>query len=54
MIKRVLSLGGGDIELPDLAVFADTGWEPAAVYENVEWLMSEITAYPIVVTRAYR
>lgn len=47
----VLSLGGGVQssalllmselgELPtlDAAVFADTGWEPAAVYQNLAWL----------------
>lgn len=32
---------------PDLAIFADTGWEPQAVYENVEWLSSELS-YPVV------
>ena len=26
------------MEKPDFAIFADTGWEPPAVYENVEWL----------------
>lgn len=48
---RVLSLGAGvqsttlllmaldrEIEQPDLAIFADTGWEPAAVYEQLERL----------------
>jgi len=48
---RVLSLGGGvqsttlllmaiteQIEPLDAAIFADTGWEPAAVYEHMDWL----------------
>lgn len=56
---RVISLGAGvqsttvllmanHGELPgvpvDYAIFADTGWEPAAVYEHLAWLerMSEI------------
>ena len=66
MHKRVLSLGGGvqstalallmhrgKVEPPDIAIFADTGWEPKAVYETVEWLMHEIDTFPIVVTRRY-
>jgi 3'-phosphoadenosine 5'-phosphosulfate sulfotransferase (PAPS reductase)/FAD synthetase len=49
--KRVLSLGAGvqsttlllmmvegEIEKPDHIIFADTGWEPAKVYEHLEWL----------------
>lgn len=66
MKKRVLSLGGGvqstvmallaargDFDPPEIGIFADTGWEPAAVYETIGWLMKEVTSYPIVVTRAY-
>ena len=26
--------------LPDCAIFADTGWEPQAVYDHFAWLMS--------------
>ena len=26
--------------MPDCAIFADTGWEPKAVYEHLEWLRS--------------
>ncbi len=26
--------------MPDCATFADTGWEPRAVYDHLEWLMS--------------
>ena len=32
---------------PDYAVFADTGWEPNSVYDNINWLESVIS-YPIV------
>ena len=28
---------------PDLAIFADTGWEPPAVYEHLEWLKSQLS-----------
>ena len=59
---RVLSLGAGvqstvmalmaDESLfgapPDLAIFADTQWEPAAVYEHLEWLKS-VLSYPVEV-----
>ena len=59
---RVLSLGAGvqstvmalmaeqgydGFEKPDLAIFADTGWEPKAVYENVAWLEEQLS-YPVV------
>ena len=55
---RVLSLGAGvqstvlalmadrgefDLPKPDLAIFADTGWEPRAVYEHLDWLESELS-----------
>ena len=28
---------------PDLAIFADTGWEPKAVYEHLKWLRKELS-----------
>ena len=34
---------------PDCAIFADTRWEPQAVYENIEWLQSQVS-FPIVIT----
>ena len=60
---RVISLGGGvqstvmsllaDAgefgDRPDLAIFADTGWEPAGVYEIVQWL-GEVLSFPVVTT----
>lgn len=52
---RILSLGAGvqssallimaargDLPKPDAAIFADTGWEPAAVYEHLDRLEREI------------
>ena len=60
---RVLSLGGGVQSTvmclmaeqghfgnkPDCAIFADTGWEPSAVYKNIDWLESKVS-FPIVRT----
>ena len=34
---------------PDCAVFADTRWEPSSVYENLEWLESQVS-FPIIRT----
>jgi len=59
---RVLSLGAGVQSttlalmaahgeigpMPDCAIFADTGWEPKAVYEHLAWLMSpNVLPFPI-------
>ena len=58
---RVLSLGGGVQSTvmallaeegrispkPDYAIFADTGWEPNSVYDNIRWLES-VVSYPII------
>ena len=35
----------------DVAVFADTGWEPQAVYEHLEWLKQQVSI-PIVTVSA--
>ena len=55
---RVLSLGAGvqssclalladkgeyGLPKPDLAIFADTGWEPQAVYDHLEWLATQLS-----------
>jgi hypothetical protein len=40
----------GDIPRPDCAIFADTQWEPPAVYEQLEWLRSQTTIPIHVVT----
>ena len=59
---RVLSLGAGVQSttmalmaahsevgpMPDCAIFADTGWEPAAVMDHLAWLMSpNVLPFPI-------
>jgi hypothetical protein len=64
---RVLSLGAGVQSttlallaahgevgpMPDCAIFADTGWEPAAVYRHLEWLMSgNVLPFPVHVVSA--
>ena len=36
---------------PDLAVFADTSWEPPAVYKHLEWLKSQLS-YEVVTVSA--
>ena len=55
---RSLSLGAGvqstvlalladcqeyGLERPDVAVFADTGWEPPSVYQHLDWLESQLS-----------
>ena len=55
---RVLSLGAGvqstvlalmadrgefGLPKPDFAIFADTGWEPQAVYEHLDWLEEQLS-----------
>ena len=57
-VFRSLSLGAGvqstvlalmaergeyGLEKPDVAVFADTGWEPPAVYKHLEWLKNQVS-----------
>lgn len=59
---RVLSLGAGVQSttmalmaahgefdhMPDCAIFADTGWEPQAVYDHLDWLMSgNVLPFPV-------
>lgn len=53
---RVLSLGAGVQSttmalmaahgeigpMPDCAIFSDTGWEPKAVYDHLEWLEQQL------------
>lgn len=41
----------GELPRADYAVFSDTGWEPAEVYEHLEWL-KERTTIPIVTVTA--
>jgi hypothetical protein len=64
---RILSLGAGVQSttlalmaahgeigpMPDCAIFADTGWEPQAVYEHLEWLMSDnVFPFPVHIVSA--
>lgn len=63
---RVLSLGAGIQSTTlalmaahghfgslDCAIFADTGWEPAAVYEHLRWLMSpNVLPFPVHIVSA--
>jgi hypothetical protein len=32
--------------MPDCAIFADTGWEPRAVYDHLAWLITQLP-YPV-------
>lgn len=39
--------------MPDCAIFADTGWEPKAVYDHLEWLMSgNVLPFPVHIVSA--
>jgi hypothetical protein len=39
--------------MPDCAIFADTGWEPAAVYRHLEWLTSgNVLPFPVHIVSA--
>ena len=64
---RVLSLGAGVQSttlalmaahgeigpMPDCAIFADTGWEPRAVYEHLAWLRSpNVLPFPVHIVSA--
>lgn len=65
-MMRILSLGAGvqsttlalmaahgEIEPPDCAIFADTQWEPRAVYDHLAWLMSpNVLPFPVRIVTA--
>ena len=66
-MMRILSLGAGvqsttvllmscvgELDKLDAAVFADTGWEPRAVYEHLTWLEGEARKAGIPVYRVRR
>ncbi|MCK9513952.1 MAG: hypothetical protein M0R28_22370 [Pigmentiphaga sp.] len=39
--------------MPDCAIFADTGWEPKAVYDHLAWLMSpNVLPFPVYTVSA--
>ena len=65
---KVLSLGAGvqsstlllmackgEIEKPDVAIFADTGWESATTYNHLKWLTVEAGHYgiPVITVQSY-
>lgn len=65
-VVKVLSLGAGvqssamalmadrglyNLPKPDLAIFADTGWEPPEVYDHLEWLKGQLS-YEVVTVSA--
>jgi len=41
-------------EKPDVAIFADTGWEPRHVYKHLDWLERECAKYGLKIIRASR
>lgn len=39
--------------MPDCAIFSDTGWEPKAVYQHLDWLMSgNVLPFPVHIVSA--
>src|SRR5215471_18956769 len=66
-MMRVISLGAGVqsttmalmaahgeiTPMPDCAIFADTGWEPKAVYAHLSWLRSSnVLPFPVHIVSA--
>lgn len=45
-VMALLAARGEIGPMPDGAIFADTQWEPAAVYEHLEWLEGQLP-YPV-------
>ncbi len=43
----LMAVHGEITPMPDCAIFADTQWEPKAVYEQLAWLDLHISAFPI-------
>lgn len=41
-VMALLAARGEIGPMPDAAIFADTQWEPAAVYEHLDWLESQL------------
>lgn len=62
---RIISLGAGVqsttmalmaahgeiTPMPDCAIFADTGWEPKAVYQHLHWLI-DVLPFPVQIVSA--
>jgi 3'-phosphoadenosine 5'-phosphosulfate sulfotransferase (PAPS reductase)/FAD synthetase len=32
----------GELPMPDCAIFADTQWEPKAIYKHLDWLEKQL------------
>ena len=51
----MMAAHGEILPMPDCAIFADTGDEPAAVYEHLKWLMSgNVLPFPVRIVSAGR
>lgn len=48
----LMGLEGRFGDKPDYAVFSDTGWEPLAVYQWLEFLKELVTPFPIITLSA--
>jgi hypothetical protein len=48
----LMALEGRFGDVPDCAVFADTQWEPKAVYEWLERLIKEVAPFPVHIVTA--
>jgi hypothetical protein len=44
----LMGLAGEFGPKPDVAIFADTGWEPPEVYTHLEWLERTVAPFPVV------
>ena len=47
----LMAAHGELMPMPDCAIFADTGDEPAQVYAHLSWLMSGVLPFPVHVVR---
>lgn len=43
----LMGLDGAFGDVPDCAIFADTGWEPKAVYDHLDWLERAVAPFPV-------
>lgn len=50
----MLAEGALNYPKPDVAIFADTGWEPRAVYKHLDWLESEVSKHGVKIVRTSR
>lgn len=47
----LMAAAGEITPMPDCAIFADTGWEPRAVYDHLEFLMSGVLPFPVHIVK---